>query len=233
MRRPYGPRQVLSGLAVVVCLVGVGAVTLARSAVGGPVASVEAAALDEPLVDLPGPSSTTTSPPPTSPPTTSTTVTPTTAPPTTAPTTKATTPTTQRRPVPTTAARATTTAPPATTPFVSPVVQPLGRSPEERCTAALRWLAGQGLALPAGWGFRCPGVALERGVAKWGVACWNCDLDGNNWIAVDVGRIGASDATLRYVVAHETCHANDYAGLGITTELGADLCAALHGAPRP
>lgn len=233
MRRPYGARHVLSGLAVVVCLVGVGAVTMALAEVGGPVDTVKVSAVDEPLVDLPGPSSTTTSPPTTSTTVTSTTVTPTTgAPPTTVARPRTTTPTTAR-PVPTTAARATTTAPPATTPFVAPVVQPSGRSPEERCMAALRWLAGQGLALPAGWGFRCPGVALERGVAKWGVACWNCELDGNNWIAVDVGRIGASDATLRYVVAHETCHANDYAGLGLTTELGADLCAALHGAPRP
>jgi len=70
------------------------------------------------------------------------------------------------------------------------------------------------------------------GADRWGVACWNCEGAGS-WIAVDVGRIGPSDATLRYVVAHETCHANDYAGLGVTTEVGADLCAALHGAPRP
>ena len=71
------------------------------------------------------------------------------------------------------------------------------------------------------------------GTARWGLACWNCEGHGSSWIAVDVGRIGASEATLRHVVAHETCHAIDYATLGLTTELTADLCAALHGAPRP
>jgi hypothetical protein len=70
------------------------------------------------------------------------------------------------------------------------------------------------------------------GSDRWGVACWNCDGTGS-WIAVDVDRIGPSEATLRYVIAHETCHSIDYTSLGITTEVGADLCAALHGAPRP
>jgi len=70
------------------------------------------------------------------------------------------------------------------------------------------------------------------GADRWGVACWNCEGTGN-WIAVDIGRIGLSEATLRYVIAHETCHALDYTGLGLSTEVGADLCAALHGAPRP
>jgi hypothetical protein len=64
------------------------------------------------------------------------------------------------------------------------------------------------------------------------VACWNCEGTGS-WIAVDIGRIGLSEATLRYVIAHETCHAIDYMTLGLSTELGADLCAALHGAPHP
>ena len=49
----------------------------------------------------------------------------------------------------------------------------------------------------------------------------------------DTARIGSSDATLRYVVAHELCHAMDDMALGLSSELGADLCAALHGAPRP
>ena len=118
-----------------------------------------------------------------------------------------------------------TTVPPRVSP--SPVA-----TAEERCAAALRWVGQHGLALPAGWSFRCPGEALENGQPRWGVACWNCEGTGS-WVAVDVGRIGASDATLRYVVAHEICHAVDYVGLGISTELGADLCAALHGAPRP
>lgn len=70
------------------------------------------------------------------------------------------------------------------------------------------------------------------GADRWGLACWNCD-GTSSWIAVDIARIGPSELWLRYVVAHETCHANDYALLGLTTELGADLCAALRGAPRP
>ncbi len=96
----------------------------------------------------------------------------------------------------------------------------------------MQWVNAHGLALPAGWGYRCPGLAVVNGAERWGVACWNCDGPGN-WIAVDIGRIGSSDDALHYVVAHETCHANDYALLGLTTELSADLCAALHGAPRP
>ena len=94
-------------------------------------------------------------------------------------------------------------------------------------------MAQRGLALPAGWGFRCPGPAIVGGASRWGMACWNCEGDGSSWIAVDLARIGSSDATLRHVIAHEICHANDYMALGITTEIGADLCAALHGAPRP
>ncbi len=125
-------------------------------------------------------------------------------------------------PVPTTAA----------VPAAPPVPRASGPSPAERCVTALQWVAQRGLRLPAGWGYRCPSPALENGTPRWGVACWNCEGAGS-WIAVDVNRIGASDATLRYVVAHETCHARDYAGLGLSTELGADLCAALHGAPRP
>ena len=73
---------------------------------------------------------------------------------------------------------------------------------------------------------------MKDGQPRWGVACWNCEGNGN-WIAVEVGRIGPSDATLRYVIAHEICHAVDFMGLGISTEIGADLCAAVHGAPRP
>ncbi len=76
-------------------------------------------------------------------------------------------------------------------------------------------MAQHGLALPAGWGFRCPGPAIVDGTPRWGVACWNCDGDGQSWIAVDIGRIGASDKALRYVIAHETCHAIDYMTLGI------------------
>ena len=115
---------------------------------------------------------------------------------------------------------------------VPPVAQPTNSGPAERCAAALQWVAEHGLVLPAGWGFRCPGQALVGGSPRWGMACWNCEGAGS-WIAIDVGRIGASDATLRHVIAHEICHALEYTALGLSTELTADLCAALHGAPRP
>jgi hypothetical protein len=123
------------------------------------------------------------------------------------------------------------TAPPTTQP--APVALPANFTAEERCANARQWVVEHGLALPAGWGFRCPSPAIVDGAPKWGLACWNCNGDQKSYIAVDIGRIGASDKALRYVIAHETCHAIDYMTLGISTELGADLCAAVHGAPRP
>jgi len=140
------------------------------------------------------------------------------------------------RPTPTAVTRVasapsvTVTVPPVTQP--PPVVQSPSTDPAERCANARQWVAGQGLVLPAGWGFRCPGSAVLGGGPRWGLACWNCEGNGS-WIAVDIGRIGASEATLRHVIAHEICHAIEYTTLGLSTELTADLCAALHGAPRP
>ncbi len=151
---------------------------------------------------------------------------------TTSTSTSTTSTTLRPRPVAATAPARTTV--PATTPPTAPATTatPAGASAGERCGAARQWVEAHGLVLPAAWGFRCPGEALVAGTDRWGVSCWNCEGTGS-WIAVDVARIGPSDATLRYVIAHETCHSLDYTGLGITTEIGADLCAALHGAPRP
>lgn len=143
---------------------------------------------------------------------------------------------------------ATPTPTPATTPRVTsaPAVPPptalvteapsevhgKNSDPAERCAKARQWVAAHGLVLPAGWGFRCPGSAVLGGAPRWGLACWNCEGNGS-WIAVDAGRIGPSEATLRHVIAHEICHAIEYATLGLSTEPTADLCAARHGAPRP
>lgn len=150
-------------------------------------------------------------------------------------TSTSTTPTTVRpRPVTTTTPRVTSPPPPPA-PRVNkppPVALPAAGSPAERCAAARQWVAEHGLVLPAGWGFRCPGQAIVDGAPRWGLACWNCQGSGS-WIAVDIGRIGGSDATLRHVIAHEICHAREYVAFGLTTEIGADLCAGLHGAPRP
>jgi hypothetical protein len=200
---------------VAVILVGAGVLVLALPSKNAVIAQ-----------ELPPTTSSTTSSTSTS--TTSTTVKRTTTTTTTPPTTRP--PTTR-----VTTTRPPATAAPATTRKAAtqqPVALPTNNTPAERCANARQWVAEHGLTLPAGWGFRCPGTALVAGELRWGVACWNCEGNGSSWIAVDIGRIGSSDKALRYVIAHETCHAIDYMTLGLTTELQADLCAALHGAPR-
>lgn len=182
--------------------------------------------------DMPVPEATLAPPPPATSSTTSSTTTSTSTSTSTSTTVKPKPVTTTARPRAVAPATTLATAPPTTRP-AAPVALPGNFTAEERCANARQWVAGHGLALPAGWGFRCPGQALENGSPRWGLACWNCNGDGQSWIAVDIGRIGASDKALRYVIAHEICHANDYMTLGISTEIGADLCAALHGAPRP
>ncbi len=221
-----GATRTLVTIATVVGVLAIAGATVAwRSAEASTPSTPQVQAL-QPIVPEPATTTPTTVRPPAPAPTTTPSTTSTTVRPTTVPTTP--------RPRTTVAPKPPTTTPTTSAPagWTAPVAQKAGTSPEERCAAARRWVDQQGLPLPAGWGFKCPGSAIVAGQARWGVACWNCDGTGN-WIAVDIGRIGASDAALRYVVAHETCHAIDYMGLGITTEVGADLCAALHGAPRP
>ncbi|MGH9189053.1 MAG: hypothetical protein ACRD0Q_03330 [Acidimicrobiales bacterium] len=145
----------------------------------------------------------------------------------TAPTTS----TTRPRPVTTPSAvpRPASTQPPSTA-FSAP--PPVSSPAAERCEAARVWVTAAGLRVPAGWDYRCPDLARDdEGAQHWGIACWNCD--GGSYVGVNIVLIGPSDATLRYVVAHETCHAIEFMTLGLSTELTADLCAALHGAPRP
>jgi hypothetical protein len=106
-------------------------------------------------------------------------------------------------------------------------------SAAERCSAARQWVAAHGLTLPSGFAFRCPDAALfADGASRWGVTCWNCGIGTGSYIAINIDRIGASDETLRYVVAHETCHAIENVAVHTTTEASADACAAAHGAPR-
>jgi hypothetical protein len=219
MHSPSTIRRALVAGGATICLLSAAAVAVAMGGTGT-TAPVHVAAVTDiapevttpPTTAAPSTTSTSTS---TSTSTTSTTVKP--RPTTTVPPVRVTVP---------------VTAPPATTP-PAPAAAPASSSPGDRCRAALQFAADHGVLLPAGWGFRCPGSTnVDSGGDHWGLACFNCEGTGS-WIAVDVGRVGASDATLRYVVAHETCHAIDYATLGVTTEVGADLCAALHGAPRP
>jgi hypothetical protein len=224
MRLSEVTRRPLMTAGAVIGVLAIAGATVAWRAAGASAAPARpATAIDQ----APATTSTTTAP------TTSTTVKP-----TTTTSTSTTSTTVKPRPVTTAAptTRPPTTSPPQTAARViapAPVAQPTNDSPEARCASAHQWVVGQGLPLPAGWGFRCPGSAVVAGAERWGVACWNCEGTGSSWIAVDVGRIGASTAALRYVIAHETCHAIDYTTLGITTEIGADLCAALHGAPHP
>ena len=220
MRSASPTRHLVAGIAATVGVLGMVATAVVGRTAGAGAASTAA-------VTSPATSELSTT-------TTSSTTPPTTVPPTTTVKPKP-VPTTVRTTVPrapaTTAAPPTTAAPaPAPPP---PVAQPSSLSAEARCANAVRWVAEHGLALPAGWGFRCPGQAIVGGTPRWGMACWNCEGNGASWIAVDIGRIGASDRALFYVVAHEICHAIDYMGLGLSSELGADLCAAGHGAPRP
>jgi hypothetical protein len=215
-------RRTLFGVAAALTVLAMAAITVAWTSAGS--ASATAGAGAEPTVPPPPTSTSST----TSSTTTSTTSSTSTS--TTSTTVKPKPVTTTAKPRPTVPATTPATAPPTTRP--APVALPGNFTAEERCANARQWVAEHGLALPAGWGYRCPGQALENGTPRWGVACWNCNGDGQSWIAIDIGRIGASDKALRYVIAHEICHAIEYTTLGISTELTADLCAALHGAPR-
>lgn len=220
-------RRLLLGAAAAVGLALLAAPTIAWSTAATtsePAAVVVADALPAEPHDPPGTTSTTATS--TSSTSTSSTSTSTSVRPRSVPTTSRTRPTV---PAPPPAAPVTAAPVPVVT---QPPAPPSGPTAAERCAGALQWVAQRGLALPAGWGFRCPGQAVVNGTPRWGMACWNCEGNGS-WIAVDIARIGASDATLRHVVAHEICHAVDYMTLGLSTEIGADLCAALHGAPRP
>ncbi len=162
--------------------------------------------------------------------TTSTTTPPTTTPPTTVPRPAVTAVAVVRSVAPAVAGP-TPEAPDGPSAPAADEPAPASASAADRCAAAHQWVEAHGLVLPAGYGFRCPGPALQGETPRWGITCWNCQGAGS-YIAIDIDRIGASDANLRYVIAHETCHAIDFATLGLSTEIGADLCAALHGAPR-
>ena len=55
---------------------------------------------------------------------------------------------------------------------------------------------------------------------------------GRAFIAINVELMGSpTPEYLRHVVAHDVCHILDFQRTGVTTEPGADACAAAHGAP--
>lgn len=107
----------------------------------------------------------------------------------------------------------------------------------QRCAAALVAVQAAGLLLHEGTAFRCPGSTetFPGDVQHWGVACWEhkhfCAT--GSYIAANTDEIGASNHSLRYVVAHEICHINSYLATGGPgTEDAADLCAEQAGFPR-
>ncbi|MDQ3897005.1 MAG: hypothetical protein M3326_07120 [Actinomycetota bacterium] len=97
------------------------------------------------------------------------------------------------------------------------------------CGEARSWVADAGLPLPPGVGYHCPSTEFPHH----GAACWNNRYcPGTGFIAVNLDLIGSPTAEyLRHVVAHEVCHILDFQSTGVSTEAGADACAAAHGAP--
>ncbi|MDQ3573584.1 MAG: hypothetical protein M3404_01465 [Actinomycetota bacterium] len=106
-------------------------------------------------------------------------------------------------------------------------------SHQARCAAALRSVQAAGLALPAGFEYRCPGDtrSFVGDRQRWGVTCYHHPrfCPGRAYVAVNPARVGASDARLRYVVAHEIGHAIDYMAQGSTTEQSAHARARAAG----
>ena len=130
---------------------------------------------------------------------------------------------------------ATTTAVPAVV-LAAARTSPQAQGPVgSRCTAARDDVEAVGLMLPAQFEYRCPG-RTETFVGDrqhWGTACFLMSLCPTTaYIAINPGRIGPSEARLRYVVAHETCHALDALAHRSLDEAAADACAAAHGFVR-
>lgn len=102
------------------------------------------------------------------------------------------------------------------------------RPEPDPCSEALDWVAEAGLTLPPGVGYHCPSTQFSHH----GAACWQASPCGDGgFIAINLELMGdATPAYLRHVVAHEICHILDFQARGVTTEAGADACAAAHGA---
>lgn len=119
---------------------------------------------------------------------------------------------------------------PPTTTTLAPSITVPPATPEERCAEALAWVAGIGLPLPAGVGYRCPSTMF----AHHGASCWYAaQCPTGRFIAINTELMGdVSQTYLRYVVAHEICHIMHFDAGQSSTEPEADACAASYGA-RP
>lgn len=119
----------------------------------------------------------------------------------------------------------------APAPEPAPESAPPAPAPNDNpCADALTWVAEAGLLLPAGVDYLCPSTMF----AHQGTACWRNGIycPGGGLVAINMDRLqGASTSYLRYVVAHEVCHIQEFQAKGWTTEPSADACAAAHGAP--
>lgn len=135
----------------------------------------------------------------------------------------------------TTTTRATTTTVATVVIAAAPAWVTASGAVGARCAAARSDVEAAGLVLPAQFEYRCPGsTELFAGDRQhWGTTCSMASLcRGHSYIAINPGLIGRSEARLRYVVAHETCHALDVAARRPLDESAADACAAAHGFPR-
>ena len=120
---------------------------------------------------------------------------------------------------------------PVTGPAMSARIEPA----DPRCRAALADVEATGLVLPAVFEYRCPGsTELFAGARQhWGTTCAQTSLCPNGaYVAINPAVIGPSESRLRYVVAHEICHARGYIAHRPVDEAAADSCAAAHGFPR-
>jgi hypothetical protein len=97
------------------------------------------------------------------------------------------------------------------------------------CAEALAWVAGAGLPLPRATDYRCPSTQYPHQ----GAACWDdTPCPGMGFVAINMNLLaGTSIPYLHHVVAHEVCHILDFQATGVSSETGADACAAAHGAP--
>lgn len=108
----------------------------------------------------------------------------------------------------------------------------LPRSQAARCSEAKMAVENAGLTLPVGWSFVCfdPGELTWQGFPTTGLT----EADQKR-VTVDPSQ-NETDAELRGTLAHEYCHANDYArgrdsSNYVQNERQADTCAARYRFP--
>lgn len=141
-------------------------------------------------------------------------------------------PSTTTSPENSTGATPSTTSPPAGRQRVADAPSGAPTDPAIRCERERSAVELTGLVLPGGFEYRCPGSThLFIGDRQhWGTICAYASLCPRSaYVAINPAVIGPNDARLRYVIAHEFCHARDYQARRPVRESTADACAAAHG----